>query len=334
MKYLSLCSGIECASVAWAGLGWEPVAFSEIDPFPSSVLAARFPGVPNLGDMNGYEAWDIERPDIIVAGTPCVSFSVAGLRQGLLDGRGGLTLTLARICERYRPGFVLWENVPGVLSSRDNAFGCLLGALAGEDSQLEPPGKRWADAGLVLGPERTVAWRCLDAQFFGLAQRRRRVFVLACPRHGADPARILFEPGCTCRDAPEGRPDAEDPGPTPARCPLCGLAPRRDSPPVRPPAHPATLAVDVYNLAVDGDVSCTVTSATAGTNTSGPKALAPDGTLRRLTAEECERLQGFPAGWTDVPGASHARRVKAVGNSMAVPCMRHIGERIASGCAT
>ena len=178
MKYLSICSGIEAASVGWHQLGWQPVGFSEIEPFPSAVLAHRFPDVPNLGDMTKFKEWDIEQIDLLVGGTPCQAFSVAGLRRGLEDARGNLTLTFCHMADHFDPEWIVWENVPGVLSSQDNAFGCFLGALCGNGEPLVPDG-RWDNAGLVSGPQRTVAWRVLDAQYFGVAQRRRRVFVLA-----------------------------------------------------------------------------------------------------------------------------------------------------------
>jgi DNA (cytosine-5)-methyltransferase 1 len=194
MKYLSVCSGIEAASVAWEKLGWKPVAFSEIEPFPSAVLNHHWPEVPNLGDMTKYESWKFEEAiDVLVGGTPCQAFSVAGLRKGLADPRGGLSLTFVNIADHFNPKWILWENVPGVLSSRDNGFGCFLGALAGEDGELKPPGEKWADAGCVYGPKRSIAWRCLDAQYFGVAQRRKRCFLVACPRDQGDPAKVLFE---------------------------------------------------------------------------------------------------------------------------------------------
>jgi len=194
MKYLSVCSGIEAASKAWEPIGWEPVAFSEIEPFPSAVLKHHWPEVPNLGDMTKYESWKFEEAiDVLVGGTPCQAFSVAGLRKGLADPRGGLSLTFVNIADHFNPKWILWENVPGVLSSRDNGFGCFLGALAGEDGELKPPGEKWADAGCVYGPKRSIAWRCLDAQYFGVAQRRKRCFLVACPRDQGDPAKVLFE---------------------------------------------------------------------------------------------------------------------------------------------
>lgn len=194
MRYMSLCSGIESASVAWESLGWTPVAFAEIEKFPSAVLAHRYPHVPNLGDMTQIDGslWR-GSVDAVVGGTPCVAFSVAGLRQSLKDPRGNLTLHFVELCNEIQPSIIVWENVPGVLSTKDNAFGCFLAALAGETEPLTPPGKRWPDAGYVAGPERTIAWTILDAQYFGLAQRRRRVFVVASPRNGIDPFEILFE---------------------------------------------------------------------------------------------------------------------------------------------
>lgn len=178
MRYLSVCSGIEAASVAWESLGWTPVAFAEIERFPSQVLAHHFPGVSNLGDMTRYKEWDIDRGavDLIVGGTPCQSFSVAGLRKGLEDPRGNLALTFLGMVDHFKPEWVIWENVPGVLSSSGGRdFGSFLGALG------------------QLGYG--FAYRVLDAQYFGVPQRRRRVFVVA---HSSGDSRraaeVLFEP--------------------------------------------------------------------------------------------------------------------------------------------
>jgi len=181
-RYLSVCSGIEAASVAWEPLGWEPAAFSEIEPFPSAVLAHHWPDVPNLGDMTEHERWNIEPGsiDVLAGGTPCQAFSVAGLRKGLDDHRGGLTRTFVEIAGRLKPRWIVFENVPGLLSMHDNSFGNLLAALVGAGSALVPPrGLKWTAAGMVAGPERVAGWRTLDAQFFGVPQRRRRVFVVA-----------------------------------------------------------------------------------------------------------------------------------------------------------
>ncbi|HEJ6121023.1 TPA: DNA cytosine methyltransferase [Pseudomonas aeruginosa] len=218
ISYGSVCSGIEAASVAWHMLGFRASWFAEIEPFPSAVLAHRWPAVKNLGDMTRISskvlAGMIDAPDILVGGTPCQAFSVAGMREGLSDPRGALTIKyveLANAVDHVRNArgddetVVIWENVPGVLSSKDNAFGCFLGALVGESEELQPPGGKWKDAGCVYGPKRTAAWRVLDAQYFGLAQRRRRVFVIASARAGFDPCEVLFEREGMRRDHPPRR---------------------------------------------------------------------------------------------------------------------------------
>ena len=189
MRFLSVCSGIEAASVAFEPLGWEALAFSEIEAFPRAVLQHHYPNVPCHGDFTKLkdEPWIVDA-DMLCGGTPCQAFSVAGLRQSLSDDRGNLTLQfvlLANAIDALRsaagkqPAWVLWENVPGVLSTRDNAFGAFLGGLCGRDAAIPEPAGGWTDAGVVDGPGRVAAWRVLDAQHFGLAQRRKRVFVLA-----------------------------------------------------------------------------------------------------------------------------------------------------------
>lgn len=213
-----MCSGIEAASVAWHPLGWQAAWVAEIERFPSQVLAHHYPTVPNLGDMRTISrrvlTGEVEAPDVLVGGTPCQAFSIAGLREGLADERGQLTISYVRLFDAIdyirrragkRPAISVWENVPGVLSSKDNAFGCFLAGLAGEDVELVPPGKKWANAGCVFGPTRTVAWRVLDAQYFGVAQRRRRVFVIASARKDCNPAEILFEFDGMRRDSAPSR---------------------------------------------------------------------------------------------------------------------------------
>jgi len=174
MNYLSVCSGIEAATVGWHSLGWQPVAFSEIEPFPCAALAHHYPDVPNWGDMTKFKEWPDANVDVLVGGTPCQSFSVAGLRKGLDDPRGNLMLTYLAIAAKYRPKWVVWENVPGVLSSNGgNDFASLLQGLA------------------ELGYG--FAYRILDAQHFGVPQRRRRVFVVGCFGDWRSAAAVLFE---------------------------------------------------------------------------------------------------------------------------------------------
>lgn len=176
MRYISVFSGIEAASAAWEPLGWEPVAFAEIDEFPSAVLRARYPNVPNLGDITKVD-WRPYRgtADIVVGGSPCQAFSIAGKRQGLMDARGQLMLEYVRAVAEIEPEWFLWENVPGVLSQdKGRAFGTLL--------------REMDELGYGM------AWRILDAQFFGVAQRRRRVFLVGCARRGGGAAAaVLFE---------------------------------------------------------------------------------------------------------------------------------------------
>ena len=205
MKYGSICSGIEAATVAWHTLGWEPAWFSEIAPFPSAVLAHHYPNVANLGDMTKLvgmlDRFEIDAPDVVCGGTPCQAFSVSGNRQSLGDDRGNLSLVFCEVCNAVddirrnrgeQPAIILWENVPGVLSTHDNAFGCFLAGLAGE-SPIDPPNGQWPTAGIIVGAQRSVAWRVLDAQYFGLAQRRKRVFVVASARTDIDVGQVLFE---------------------------------------------------------------------------------------------------------------------------------------------
>ena len=400
MRYLSVCSGIEAASVAWESLGWTPVAFAEIEKFPSKVLAHHYPGVANLGDMTKFREWDIERDavDVLVGGTPCQSFSVAGLRKGLDDPRGNLALTFIAMVEHFKPEWVIWENVPGVLSSSGGRdFGSFLGALGNI-------GYGWA-------------YRVLDAQYFGVPQRRRRVFVVA---HSSGDSRraaeVLFEPESLRGDSTKGRKTGQDT----AQCLTTGTGCRYDpntetlipvmyqnnqtdarlkeetrtsqtvlarwgtggghTPLVGQPIALAentigrqpmnggngdgyTVGGPMYTLNATG-VHGVAHPAHAfkirgvghytGTNggvakpgtggsgymgqdekaytiaTSQDQQIMHGMAVRRLTPTECERLQGFPDGYTDImPETPDGPRYKALGNSMAVPVMRWIGSRIA-----
>lgn len=239
LTYGSVCSGIEAASVAWEPLGMRPEWFSEIESFPSAVLATHWPDVPNLGDMTkiaaAITANKVTAPDLLVGGTPCQAFSVAGLREGLADERGQLTLAYVELVnaidsrraeQGLPPAVFCWENVPGVLISKDNAFGCFLAGLAGENEPFEPgerPAKgkiskywrwdkttgkhypKWPKSGFLVGRQRRLAWRILDAQYFGVPQRRHRVFVVGGAGEGFDPEKVLFEFDGVRRDTPPSR---------------------------------------------------------------------------------------------------------------------------------
>lgn len=454
MIYGSVCSGIEAASAAWHPLGWSAAWFSEIEKFPAAVLAHRWPDVANLGDMTKIaaqvRAGTVAAPDVLVGGTPCQAFSVAGLRQSLNDPRGQLTLSYVelanaiddkRASEGQPPATIVWENVPGSLSTEDNAFGHFLAGLAGEDEAFEPGprperGKsstywrwnkktgehvsKWPKSGCVYGRQRKLAWRVLDAQHFGVAQRRRRVFVVASARNDIDPAEILFEFDSVRRNSPPSREsrqavaaltangvgtcgaddnqaqaghliaafgggncsgeldvaacltakgqrldyevetfavqsvtgqvshaltaegfDAPEDG-TGRGTPVVaygsnghasfaeGVGPLR----AKAGADHESLAVMAVHGTQDPD-TLTELAHTLGRNHGQENAVSRGLSVRRLMPVECERLQGFPDGHTDIPWKNKETgetpdgpRYKAIGNSMAVPVMRKIGEWI------
>lgn len=355
LTYGSVCSGIEAATVAWHQLGWKPSWFSQFDPehdynrgldFPSKVLAARYPSVDNLGDMTRIADYlrfgEVDAPDVLVGGTPCQAFSLAGLRGGLSDTRGQLTLKYVELADQIdsereglgkQKSIIVWENVPGVLNTGDNAFGCFIGALSGYSEELNPPEKRggarvrWPNSGCVIGPTRTVAWRVLDAQYFGLAQRRRRVFVVASARSDFHPAQSLFEFDGLCRGTAPSREEGE-----------------RVAPSVTtgaPFSRTGNERVECDALALGRQWPAQISSTldtTFGTKqgledqhvNNGCPLFVPSGTqVRRLTPRECERLQGFPDDYTQLSDSCpDSPRYKALGNSMAVPVMRWIGRRI------
>ena len=385
MKYPSRCSGIEAATVAWHPLGWEAVAYSEIEKFPSQVLAHHYPQTPNLGDMTKFKEWSIEsNVDLLVGGTPCQSFSVAGLRKGLDDPRGNLMLTYLAIADKYRPRWLVWENVPGVLSSNGGQdFGVFLGAL-GE---------------LGYG----FAYRVLDAQYFGVAQRRRRVFVVGYLGDWRPAAAVLFErhslsgnpapsrekrevtPTLTKEGIGVSRTGHNEDGwyltaPKPSRMVAFGeysedgtasAMKARDykdaTDLVAQPAYgipgnwigrkpenggnatepmhdiaPCLTKADQHGVAqpiclmdqggsvmnIEHDMTGTLRRETHGHEPVVMQHMA----VRRLTPKECERLQGFPDNYTDIQAKGKPTpdgpRYKALGNSMAVPVMAWIGQRI------
>jgi len=192
----SICSGIEAASIA-APDSWEFAFFSEIEKFPSAVLAHHYPDTPNLGDFTKIKADDWPGVELLCGGPPCQSFSVAGNRKGLKDDRGNLTLKYVEMLHEFAANGLVWglyENVPGILSDKTNAFGCLLSGIVGADDPFTAPnGESWPKQGMASGPRARLAWRVLDAQYFGLAQRRKRVFIVISFDQRRDPAKVLFE---------------------------------------------------------------------------------------------------------------------------------------------
>lgn len=212
ITFISMFSGIEAASVAFGPLGWTALAFAEIEKFPSAVLAHHYPDVPNVGDMTQHDWSQYHgKVDVVCGGPPCQAFSVAGLRNSMQDARGNLSLSYMKALHAISPRNAIVENVPGWLSTKDNAFGCFLAGLVGADDALPPPsGTKWPSAGLVSGPKGRAAWCILNAQHFGLAQRRKRVIVVADFGNGADPVEVLFERKSLHGYSPESRETRKD----------------------------------------------------------------------------------------------------------------------------
>jgi len=356
MRYGSVCSGIEAATMAWHPLGWQPAFFSDIEDFPRAALQHHYPDVPLHGDFTTIGADQYGAIDLLVGGTPCQSFSIAGLRGGMDDDRGNLSLEFLRLAERKAAKWLVWENVPGVLSSNGGRdFGSFLGAL------------------VELGYG--FAYRTLDAQYFGVPQRRKRVFVVGYLGDWRRSAAVLFERQGLCGDSPPRREEGQKVAPAVTTGPpfsrtgnerveadamvpvfptldasmdakygcnqwvdskqyvlepiaktLCAHGQRFDSETENFVAfHPTQTPInshDVFHTLGAG------ASASAGVADSGLR-------VRRITPIECERLQGFPDGFTQIPyrgkpadKCPDGPRYRALGNSMAVPVMRWIGERI------
>ena len=356
--------------MAWKS--WEPLFYSEIEKFPSAVLEYRHPKTPNLGDMTKFKQWKDYDADVLVGGTPCQSFSVAGLRKGLDDPRGNLMLTYLAIADRYRPRWMVWENVPGVLSSNGGRdFGTFIGAL-------EQLGYGYC-------------WRVLDAQYFGVPQRRRRVFVVGCLGGWQGAAAVLFESYCLQGHSPPSREEGEIGAATVTSRVASGTSDLIDNAIIchgtqdpcisdkafalgrnnggenvlaycipsnvvgrKPENGPQFGANYQKNISytMDAMSQSHVVAFTQNTRdevremeVAGALAAQPGAKqqsyvrnnmqVRRLTPVECERLQGFPDNYTQIPWGGKRKelcpdghRYKAVGNSMAVPVMRWIGKRL------
>ncbi len=306
ISYLSVCSGIGTEHVAWHSLGYACVGFAETEDFASAVLAHRFPEIPNYGDFTKIQSADVGPVDVLVGGTPCQSFSLAGLRGGLDDNRGNLTLQFAELARRLRVKWIVWENVVGVLTSNQGRdFAAILTAFR--------------ECGYC------VAYRILDAKHFGVPQQRRRVFVIGYL--GDDwrpPSQVLFASESVCGNFAESLLEEE----ATARA----SAYRTDS--------SRLTFVPTLLRETSGTVMTTFGPKNAtnhqealnGALIVGINPLVNHDVVRRITPRECERLQGLPDDWTLVPYmgklAPDTRRYKVIGNGMAMPVMRWIGHRL------
>lgn len=369
MKYASVCSGIGAPEMAWQTLGWESVFMSEIEPFPRAVLEQRFGArcarhgaaeLPLWGDFTALRVRHLRRlgvelPDLLIAGTPCQSFSVAGGRGSLDDDRGNLTIEFLRLVHAIRRAnrsfrWVVWENVPGVLSTKDNAFGCFLAGLVGADAPLRSPLERgrWPNAGMVAGPVGRAAWRVLDAQHFGVPQRRRRVFVVAGFGDRADPAKVLFEPRGVRGDFAAGGEAGEEAagaitasigtgGPDDNAAQAGHIIPTVADTITTHEGDASKSESKNYILIQERGVS--VNSGPGGKGYrvgGGDKAhVLAEGAVRKLTPVECSRLQGFSDGhtqiaWRGKPASQcpDGPQYRGLGNSMTVPVIHWLGRRI------
>lgn len=290
----SICSGIEAASVAWGDLGLSFQWFSEIADFPSRLLQEKYPQIPNLGDMNNIPEklhnGLVVAPDLICGGTPCQAFSLAGWKKGLDDDRGNLSLKFVDIIEandyqrsllNKNNSVVFWENVEGVLTDKTNAFGCFVSLLAGLSDEIVM--KRWPNAGLIRGPKRNVAWRVLDAKFFGVPQQRRRLYLIAGGKN-FNPENILFE--------------------------------RHTNVLEEYPKQPLVFNKDGSTFEIFREYTDCLYSA-YGTKWNGNAAayngslyVVQDEKIRRLSALECERLMGFPDNYTNIKQAKKQIDIK------------------------
>ena len=331
----SICSGIEAASFILQPMGINALWLSEIAEYPSRFLAEQYPEHPNLGDMNGIpnlvRTGEIAAPDLLVGGTPCQAFSLAGWRNGTKDERGQLTLRYIDIIDavdakRTENGqdkaVFFWENVEGALTDKTNAFGCFLAGLAGIDEPVDIG--RFKSAGVLHGPNRNIAWRVLDAKYFGVPQQRKRVYVLG---GGVDfhPENILFEMGTHFRDPYRLRERQQ-----PAVVDLFDGQSEVDQNVIRPLQREINgHEIEVFRCYSD----CLY--AAYGTKWNGNAAafsgswfVSQDGRLRRLTPIECERLMGFPDNYTAIANPRLTNRYQATGNSWAVPVIRWVMRRL------
>ena len=310
----SVCSGIEAATVSFSPYGIKTLWVSEIAEFQSNLLAQKYPETPNLGDMTGIPNMilheEIPSPDMICGGTPCQAFSLVGYRKGLEDERGNLTLKYidvinandkVRLSKGLPKTIMLWENVEGVLTDKTNAFGCFVSFLAGLDKAIDIA--KWPTAGVIHGKERNVAWRVMDAKFFGIPQQRKRLYVIAGDTNFY-PEDILFEEG-------EIRYQNE---------PNTKLTFKKGSHSFEVFRNYTDCLYAAYGTKWNGNAAAY----------NGSLFVHQDDEIRRLSPLECERLMGFPDDYTDIPKAKLTNRYQGTGNSWVVPVIKWIGSRISS----
>ncbi|WP_086478582.1 DNA cytosine methyltransferase [Arenibacter amylolyticus] len=334
LTFGSVCSGIEASQLAFSPFGFKQLWSSEIAEFPSKVLEHHFPTIPNVGDMINIPTSilnrEYEAPDLFCGGTPCQAFSLAGWKNGLADERGQLTMTFIEIANaidkiRLEDGkdrsIVLWENVEGALNDKTNAFGNFIAGLAGFDEEIKV--KKWTKSGYLEGKDRNVAWRVIDAKYFGLPHQRKRLYVLA---GGKDfkPDQILFE--FDNKNIVKELKSKSSKNPTNSLTLFSSSTKEQENEKV---FYKNGVKFEIFREYTD----CLY--AAYGTKWNGNAAayngslyVAENDKIRRLTPLECERLMGFPDNYTKVNGNSHTNRFQAVGNSWAVPVVKWIGNRI------
>jgi DNA (cytosine-5)-methyltransferase 1 len=332
----SVCSGIEAAQLAFSPYGLKQVWSSEIAEFPSKVLDFHYPHIPNVGDMTLLPNLILEKkfsaPDIFCGGTPCQAFSLAGWKNGLSDERGQLTMTFIeianaidkiRLAENKQPAIVLWENVEGVLNDKTNAFGNFIAGLAGYDEELKI--KKWSKSGFVIGKTRNVAWRVIDAKYFGLPQQRRRLYVLAGGKDSR-PDDLLFEfdnKNVTLLNKTKLPKKKQK---------LISLFDNDNQIQVQEERvfFKGNSKFEIFRKYTDCLYSAYGTKWNGNAAAyNGSLYVAQNDRIRRFTPLECERLMGFPDNYTLVNGQSDTNRYQAVGNSWAVPVVKWIGQQIA-----
>lgn len=311
----SICSGIESGTVAWKNLDFSYKWYSEIATFPKRILFEKYSNVPNLGDMveipEKIYKGSIESPDMICGGTPCQAFSFAGFQAGLNDDRGNLTLKFIdiinandkiRLSNGKNRTVMFWENVEGVLSDKTNAFGCFVSYLAGLEEPLNLG--KWPKAGLIRGPIRNIAWRVIDAKYFGIPQQRKRLYVLAGGKDFS-PENVLFEKHTKKL----------------GEYPKENLVFEKEGHRFEIFREYTDCLYAAYGTKWNGNAAAN----------NGSLFVVQDGRIRRLSPLECERLMGFDDNYTALKKSKRTERYTAIGNAWAVPVIRWIGERINDG---